>query len=274
VRHSAAAGPLSSIAGGTIRRVTTPVTDFPTIPRHSVTMDAATLIKDMILDGRLAPGHRLPSERTLSEALGVSRPSVREAIRSLVAMHILETRAGSGTYVSSLSLDELLRPLQFVVTLADSGMSDLFDVREMIEPGAAALTAERATDEEIELIHQGASESTAEGLSNDERAARDIEWHDLIVRCSHNGLLINVHQSIALLSVESRAITIRVPGVRERAVEDHRKIAKAICARKPEAARRAMHRHLESVRESLFAAVEAERKSGERAAPARGSRRR
>ena len=70
---------------------------FPTITRRSVTMDAAALIKDMILDGRLHPGHRLPSERTLSEALGVSRPSVREAIRSLVAMHILETRHGSGT---------------------------------------------------------------------------------------------------------------------------------------------------------------------------------
>jgi DNA-binding FadR family transcriptional regulator len=246
--------------------VSTPVIDFPTIPRRSVTMDAAALIKDMILDGRLHPGHRLPSERTLSEALGVSRPSVREAIRSLVAMHILETRHGSGTYVSSLSLDELLRPLQFVVTLADSGMSDLFDVRELIEPGGAELAAQRASDEELELIHAGASESTAAGLSHDERAARDIEWHDLIVRCSHNGLLINVHQSISLLSVESRAITIRVPGVLEQAVEDHRRIAEAICARNPAEAREAMHRHLENVRVSLFSALEAKDGKAKKAA--------
>ncbi len=232
--------------------------EFPTIARRSVTMDAAALIKDMILDGRLHPGHRLPSERTLSEALGVSRPSVREAIRSLVAMHILESRHGSGTYVSSLSLDELLRPLQFVVKLADSGIRDLFDVRALIEPGGAALAAERATAEELETIRRVARESTAPELSQEERGARDIEWHDLIVRCSHNGLLINVHQSISLLSVESRAITVRVPGVLDQAVEDHRKIANAICSRKPVAARRAMHRHLENVRVSLFAALDAQ----------------
>jgi DNA-binding FadR family transcriptional regulator len=237
--------------------VSTSPAEFPTIARRSVTMDAAALIKDMILDGRLAPGHRLPSERTLSEALGVSRPSVREAIRSLVAMHILETRHGSGTYVSSLSLDELLRPLQFVVKLADSGIRDLFDVRALIEPGAAALAAERATDDELELIRTFASESTAPELTQDERGAKDIEWHDMIVRCSHNGLLINVHQSISMLSVESRAITVRVPGVLDQAVEDHRKIARAICSRKPAAAQRAMHTHLENVRVSLFAAVDA-----------------
>ena len=221
-------------------------------------MDTAALIKDMILDGRLGPGHRLPSERTLSEALGVSRPSVREAIRSLVAMHILESRHGSGTYVSSLSLDELLRPLQFVVTLADSGIRDLFDVRALIEPGAAALAAERATDEELEIIKRTARESTAPELNQDERGAWDIEWHDLIVRCSHNGLLINVAQSIGKLSVESRAITVRVPGILDQAVVDHRKIASAICARKPAAAQKAMHRHLDHVRVSLFAALDAQ----------------
>lgn len=237
--------------------MTASASHFPTITRRSVTMDAAALIKDMILDGRLHPGHRLPSERTLSEALGVSRPSVREAIRSLVAMNILETRHGSGTYVSSLSLDELLRPLQFVVKLADSGIRDLFDMRALIEPGAAALAAERASDEELELIRSGASESTAPALSQDERGAWDIKWHDLIVSCSHNGLLINVHQSISLLSVESRAITVRVPGVLEQAVEDHRRIARAICSRKPAAAHRAMGQHLENVRVALFAAVDA-----------------
>ncbi len=220
-------------------------------------MDAAALIKDMITDGRLGPGARLPSERSLSEALGVSRPSVREAIRSLTAMHILESRHGSGTYVSSLSLDELLRPLQFAVGLADSGIRDLFEVRALIEPGGAALAAERATDEELERIRTGAAESTAPELDQDQRGAADIEWHDLIVRCSHNGLLINVAQSISLLSVESRAITVRVPGILDQAVADHEQIAAAVCSRDPEAAREAMRGHLEHVRVSLFAALDA-----------------
>ena len=238
-------------------KVSSPLEDFPAITRRSVTMDTAALIKDMISDGRLGPGARLPSERTLSEALGVSRPSVREAIRSLVAMHILEARHGSGTYVSSLSLDELLRPLQFAVTLADSGIRDLFDVRALIEPGAAALAAQRATDEELAEIERTATTSTAPELNQEQRGEADIEWHDLIVRCSHNGLLINVAQSISLLSVESRAITVRIPGVLDQAVEDHDRIAKAICSRKPAAAQKAMHGHLENVRVALFAALDA-----------------
>ncbi len=151
-----------------------------------------------------------------------------------------------------------------MVTLADSGIRDLFDVRALLEPGAAALAAERGTDEELELIARRASESTAPELSPDERGVSDIEWHDLIVRCSHNGLLINVHQSISLLSVESRAITVRVPGVLDQAVEDHRRIARAISAREPAAAQRAMHQHLENVRVSLFAALDAQAGAGTR----------
>lgn len=243
----------------------TPPTEFPTIVRRSVTMDAAALIKDMILDGRLHPGDRLPSERTLSEALGVSRPSVREAIRSLVAMHILDSRHGAGTFVSSLSLDELLRPLQFVVALADSGIRDLFDVRMLIEPGAAALAAERASDKELELICDTAMESTHAEFGYDERARLDVEWHDLLVRSSHNGLLINLHQSISMLSVESRAITVRIDGIREQAVEDHERIARAVASREPDAAQRAMHQHLENVRVQLFAAVDADEKRSAKA---------
>jgi DNA-binding FadR family transcriptional regulator len=229
---------------------------FPTIVRRSVTMDAAALIKDMIIDGRLHPGDKLPSERTLSEALGVSRPSVREAIRSLVAMHIVESRHGAGTFVSSLSLDELLRPLQFVVALAETGTRDLLDVRMLIEPGAAALAAERASDEELELIRDTAMESTRANVSYDERARLDVQWHELIVGSSHNGLLINLYQSISMLSAESRAITVRIDGIREQAVEDHTRIARAIAARKSSAAEKAMRAHLENVRVQLLAVVD------------------
>ena len=236
--------------------VTASPTAFPAIVRRSITMDAAALIKDMILDGRLHPGDRLPSERTLSEALGVSRPSVREAIRSLVAMHILESRHGAGTFVSSLSLDQLLRPLQFVVGLADSSIRDVFDVQMLIEPGAAALAAQRAEEEEIEVIRTTALESTRAKLGYEERARLDVEWHDLIVRTSHNGLLINLHQSISILSAESRAITVRIDGIREQAVEDHARIAGAIESHDPAAAERAMREHLENVRIELFAAVD------------------
>jgi len=100
--------------------------EFQPLARRTYVAEAIRTIKDMILDGRLAPGQRLPPERSLSEALGVSRPTVREAIRSLQAMNILESRHGAGTFVASLSVEELLRPLQFVLSLAEGGLDHLF----------------------------------------------------------------------------------------------------------------------------------------------------
>ena len=89
--------------------------EFQPLARRTYVAEAIRTIKDMILDGRLAPGQRLPPERSLSEALGVSRPTVREAIRSLQAMNILESRHGAGTFVASLNREGLLRPLAVVV---------------------------------------------------------------------------------------------------------------------------------------------------------------
>src|SRR5690606_8537975 len=127
---------------------------FAPLARRGFTTDTVSAIKGMILDGRLRPGDQLPSERALSEALGVSRPTVREAIRSLQAMNIVETRHGAGTFVSSLSVEELLRPLQFALALSDFAMEHLFEVRLMLEPGAAELAAERASDDEIEELRE------------------------------------------------------------------------------------------------------------------------
>ena len=237
--------------------------EFEPLPtRTTVSMDAVDRIKNMILDGRLVRGERLPSERALSEVLGVSRPTVREAIRALVAMHILEVRHGSGTFVSSRSMNQLIRPVQFAIALADTGLRDLFDVRGLIEPGAAALAAQRASDAQLQAIDECVALSRRCQDDHREFAQVDFRLHGLIVEASHNGLLINLHESIAALTLESRTITVELPGVIQVAVEEHEPIAQALLDRNAPAAEAAMRRHLEHVRDMVLAALRGERAPG------------
>jgi len=226
---------------------------FVPLARTGFTADAIRAVKDMILDGRLRPGDRLPAERALSEALGVSRPTVREAIRSLQAMNIVESRPGSGTFVSSLSVEELLRPLQFALALSDFGLEHLFEVRLMLEPGAAALAAERAREEDLVRLRDCAQRGAAADLTLEHLVALDVELHEGVARAAHNPLLERLLSSISALAQESRNYTVRVPGVAKPTAGEHEEIVAAICARDPDRARAAMAAHIGRVRDSSVA---------------------
>jgi DNA-binding FadR family transcriptional regulator len=221
---------------------------FEPLARRTYVADVIRTIKDMILDGRLAPGQRLPPERALSEALGVSRPTVREAIGSLQAMNILESRHGAGTFVASLSVEELLRPLQFVLSLADGGLEHLFEVRLLLEPGAAALAAVRASEDDIAAIQDCAERAEAEIGKPELMPALDAELHERIVLASGNPLLEHLHAATSALGVESRSYTTRLPGVLDETIAEHGEIVAAIVAGDEDRARLAMEAHLRRVR--------------------------
>jgi GntR family transcriptional repressor for pyruvate dehydrogenase complex len=228
--------------------------EFQPLARRTYVAEAIRTIKDMILDGRLAPGQRLPPERSLSEALGVSRPTVREAIRSLQAMNILESRHGAGTFVASLSVDELLRPLQFVLALAEGGLDHLFEVRLLLEPGAAALAAQRASEEQIAALRDCAARAEAEAVEDAEAMLRlDTELHERIVEASANPLLQHLWAATSALGAESRAYTVRLPGVRPQTITEHHAIVDAIAAGDPAAAEAAMAAHIARIRDAAIA---------------------
>lgn len=226
--------------------------DFRPLARTGFVADTIRTIKDMILDGRLRPGDRLPSERALSEALGVSRPTVREAIRSLQAMSIVESRPGSGTFVSSLSVEELLRPLQFALALSDFGLEHLFDVRLMLEPAAAAHAAERADEAQLERLRGCAARGRKPDLGAEEIVRIDAELHRCVAESAGNPLLERLLASIAALAEESRGYTVRLPGVAKRTADDHDRIVAAICARDPEGAGTAMSAHIARIRSAAL----------------------
>jgi GntR family transcriptional repressor for pyruvate dehydrogenase complex len=218
--------------------------DLVALPRRRATFDAIEAIQDQIRRGNLRPGQSLPSERELSEALGVSRPTVREAVQALAAMNILDVRHGSGTFVASLNIGEVLMPLRFALELTTPAFDHLYEVRVQLEPLAAELAAKRATKEQLKAIQAALARLNKRGRTTEERVELDIELHSLIVAASQNELLITLVKSLEVLARRSRQLTIAVPGVAARARKMHGELVDAIVARKPAAAREAMAAHL------------------------------
>ena len=170
----------------------------------AVTDEAILKIKEMILLGELGPGDRLPPEKELSERLGLSRSSMREAVKALEVIRVLDVRRGDGTYVTSLEPRLLLEAMSFVIDLHDdSSILELLAVRRIIESAAAAMAARLITDEGIEdLRKQIASvdvSTSVEGL-----VAHDLEFHGAIVAAAGNSYMATLTESLSGRTARAR----------------------------------------------------------------------
>jgi GntR family transcriptional repressor for pyruvate dehydrogenase complex len=170
----------------------------------AVTDEAILKIKEMILSGELGPGDRLPPEKELSERLGLSRSSMREAVKALEVIRVLDVRRGDGTYVTSLEPRLLLEAMSFVVDLHDdSSILELFAVRRILEPAAVALASGRMTDAVVSgLRAQIASvdhSTDVEGL-----VAHDLDFHRAIVDAAGNSYLASLIESLSSNTVRAR----------------------------------------------------------------------
>lgn len=213
--------------------------EFVPVQRSSAAAQAMRLIQEMIIDGRLAPGQRLPPERELSEMLRISRPTLRETIRSLVSLNILQSRHGSGTYVSELRTEALLEPLQFVLALSGRTVDELFEARLLLEPALAGLAAARADGDQVAAMRTA--------LAEPDRIAADVALHGLIADASGNTLLATMLRTLSALGRASRAVTAARPGVLRRTAAEHKAIVEAIARHDAGAARAAMTEHLERI---------------------------
>src|SRR6478752_5352090 len=149
--------------------------------RASVTDEAIERIRDFVASGEWGPGTRLPREADLAKQLGVSRNSLREAVRALSLARVLEVRQGDGTYVSSLEPGELLEPtLSATHLLRGRTVLELFEVRRMLEPEAAAMTALRADDGVIAALRHELDRMVEAGDSVDDLLEADTAFHDVI----------------------------------------------------------------------------------------------
>jgi len=223
-----------------------------TVSRGSLHEQIADRIQAFIVERRINPGARIPSDRALAKTLNVSRPTVRAALHLLQHRGLVLIKPGSGTYVTSLGSAPIIESVERFFSVKDCSFDDLMQVRELIEPGAAALAAANATLEDIEVLERKveALELAFETGGPRELALADSEFHTVVGNASHNPLLAAIAASITHLVrdwTEESSTKGFVPEVNR----THRMIFQAIVERNPEEARKASLSHTSLAREVL-----------------------
>ena len=211
----------------------------------------AEQIQALIAEHRLKVGDRLPSEAELARLLRVSRPSLREALKTLAAVGLLEIRHGQGTFVKSADVERALDRATSAWFEGHGTGRHLMEMRQLLEPSAAAWAAERATQEEREALADVVSRMKAlrpdhpDLIETLERL--DTELHQRIAEATHNPLLVRVMQSLMDLLSESRKRSLLIPGQGLKSVTYHEAIARAVARGDQRGAAQAMREHLEDV---------------------------
>jgi DNA-binding FadR family transcriptional regulator len=222
----------------------------------ALTDEAIEKIKGMIVSGELRPGDRLPREPDLADRLGLSRNSLREAVKALSVIRVLDVRQGDGTYVTSLEPGPLLDALSFVVDFhRDDTVLEFLEVRRILEPAATALAAVRMTGEQIDDLRALLSEP-GDDPGIDALVANDLEFHRRIAAGSGNGVLCSLIDGLSGPTTRAR---IWRGLTQEDAVgktrEQHNAIVDAIAARQPEIARSWATVHVAGVEQWLRSAL-------------------
>lgn len=220
------------------------------------------VIEVQILEGSLRPGDQLPSERDLALELGVSRPTIREAIKTLVTKGLLQTRHGGGTVVTDKLDSSFTDSWQEMLFKHPNIQDDILDFRDMLEGQAACFAAQRATDADLENLEKAyikVSKAYADGELS-EMVNADVEFHQAIAEASHNVLI--GHLSATLLKLINSHVTRNLkylnarPRDRMHLEAQHLGIWSAIRNRLPEKALEVSREHIKYVKESMKASAE------------------
>jgi GntR family transcriptional repressor for pyruvate dehydrogenase complex len=210
-------------------------------------------IKNKIKSGEIKKGDRLPSERELSEALGVSRTSIREAIRALEVIGLVESRRGAGNYIKTNFEDSLFEPLSVMFMLQESSPREMFDVRESLELQCARLSAKNIQDNELALL-AAILDRMYLAESEEESLELDIKFHYLVAKASRNVLLINVLEVISQLMDEFikkfRMQILYVGNTKESLLEIHENLFRALKSRDEAKVYNAMKEHFNLIRKA------------------------
>jgi len=223
---------------------------FKTVKRESTLEVIVQQIKNQIKEGILKPGEKLPSERKLSELLGVSRASVREAIQALAFSGYLEVIQGKGTYILEIATkyDEIVN---FFSGFSNYSLDYLMEARIMLEGEFARLAALNASQEEIDIIERVFNE-IANSKDLNTFVVKDLKFHLTIAKATHNPIMNGLMKIIGeMLYKETQKIIEISKGTRENTIETVRNLVQAIRQRNAEQAKELMSEHIRNIRASL-----------------------
>ncbi len=225
--------------------------DFEVIRKNKVYEEVAKQIERLILK-KLKPGDKLPSERELAELLQVSRSSIRDAIRSLELVGLVEPRQGTGTIVREVSAETWVNPIANALERRKELVTELLDFRKMLEPPLAARAATHASLEEISEMEDILKRQEEKLSQADAAIAEDSEFHYNIALASGNTVVLKVIDTLMDLLRDTRERSLQVEGRSQKSLAGHRRILAAIKRHDAEAAKAAMRRHIEDVEEIVL----------------------
>lgn len=220
-----------------------------------LTEAAIQQVRQLVVDGKLVPGQRLPPEAELAESLGTSRNTVREAVRALVTARVLDVRRGDGTYVTSLRPELLLAGIGAAADLLQNEFTlELVQVRRILEPAATAMAATRITDDVLHEL-ENCLHRMSTASSHDELVRYDEAFHQLVAATAGNATLASMLTGVSSRTTRGRAWRgVIEAGATERTMSEHAEILAALRARDPKVAEAAALMHV-STTEAWFRSV-------------------
>jgi GntR family transcriptional repressor for pyruvate dehydrogenase complex len=233
------------------------------IRRSRLYQDIVTQIESLLDRGELRPGDQLPPERALAEQFQVSRASVREALRWLELLGVVETRAGGGTFVRRTAPEDLARPLSNLIVRGHT-LSDVIEVRGLIEPAIAAAAAKRITAAEIAELRTILEQQDRKVGAGEPYAEEDTRFHELIGHAARNELLTTMLGVIWDVLRSSREQWLQTNQRAHSSIDAHRRILSALEAHDADAARLSAAEHIHAVGEGILKLI-ADKQDGTRA---------
>ena len=223
------------------------------IKKTRVAEEIADRIRVLILDGTFSAGRPLPAERALAERFGVSRGSIRDAIRTLETIGLLVTRHGQGTFPQELDVERLVTPLASILSYRQDLQDELVDVRRMFEPAVARMAATRISDEDLADLERILDAQRKKLKTGRSAIAEDTAFHEIVARATRNRIVVSIMATLNDLLVESRKLTLKQKGRPGRSIQGHEAVVAALRRRDAPAAAAAMRQHIDQIADLLTA---------------------
>lgn len=228
--------------------------DFKAMNKGSVVDEVLEQMMGKIVDGTWSQGDKIPSENELRDMLGVSRDTVRQAIKRMCALGLLESQQGRGTFVQNIDLSLYLTHLIPLVFLSEDDGSNLLQYMQVIQIASAKAAVEKATEEDIQALKNCLNEMTLDS-EDEEYYRRDSQFHIYLAQCSHNPLFVKSMEITSHMLTYYLTNLVRIHG-RDQSIQDHKRCLDAIIAKDTTAAMTAMHQHYSMLEQRLVDSLE------------------
>lgn len=228
--------------------------DIQPITRRALHQQVAESLRELIVEGKFQRGDALPPERELAQRFGVSRATVREALRTLQMWGLVEARQGGGNFVCAPSIEHIITPLSTIIQHNRQLQEELMDARFIFEPSVCWLAAQRRTESDLALIDSILERQRRRVEQGELAVEEDSAFHLALAEATHNQVVPRLIETINDLLLESRLRSLRTPDRPRRSLEGHLRIAAALRAGDADTARQAMRDHISEIAASLRAA--------------------